>query len=60
MPALIADLDPDARDLEGYLFPETYALPRGTQRGGGGGADGGRLQERADAGDARRRDRVPA
>jgi UPF0755 protein len=27
---LIADLDPDARDLEGYLFPETYALPRGT------------------------------
>jgi peptidoglycan lytic transglycosylase G len=30
---LIADLDPDARDLEGYLFPETYALPRrGTAR----------------------------
>jgi UPF0755 protein len=28
--ALIADLDPAARDLEGYLFPETYALPRGT------------------------------
>jgi UPF0755 protein len=27
---LIADLDPAARDLEGYLFPETYALPRGT------------------------------
>jgi UPF0755 protein len=27
---LIADLDPGARDLEGYLFPETYALPRGT------------------------------
>jgi UPF0755 protein len=26
--ALIADLDPAARDLEGYLFPETYALPR--------------------------------
>jgi len=24
----IADLDPAARDLEGYLFPETYALPR--------------------------------
>ena len=24
----IADLDADARDLEGYLFPETYALPR--------------------------------
>ncbi|HEX4915992.1 MAG TPA: endolytic transglycosylase MltG [Vicinamibacterales bacterium] len=28
--ALIHDLDPSARDLEGYLFPETYALPRGT------------------------------
>jgi UPF0755 protein len=24
----IRDLDPDATDLEGYLFPETYALPR--------------------------------
>src|SRR5205085_5400572 len=27
--SLIADLDPDAHDLEGYLFPETYTLPRG-------------------------------
>ena len=26
---LVEDLDPDATDLEGYLFPETYALPRG-------------------------------
>ena len=26
--ALIAALDPDAPDLEGYLFPDTYALPR--------------------------------
>ncbi len=26
--SLIADLDPQARDLEGYLFPETYTLPR--------------------------------
>ena len=25
----IRDLDPDAPDLEGYLFPETYAIPRG-------------------------------
>jgi len=25
---LIADLDPRARDLEGYLFPDTYNLPR--------------------------------
>ena len=28
--SLIQDLDPVAPDLEGYLFPETYALPRGT------------------------------
>jgi UPF0755 protein len=27
--SLINDLDPDASDLEGYLFPSTYALPRG-------------------------------
>jgi UPF0755 protein len=27
-PAAIRDLDPAARDLEGYLFPDTYALPR--------------------------------
>jgi UPF0755 protein len=26
--SLVSDLDPDARDLEGYLFPDTYALPR--------------------------------
>jgi len=26
--ALISDLDPDAADLEGYLFPDTYSLPR--------------------------------
>jgi len=26
----IRDLDPDAADLEGYLFPETYPVPRGT------------------------------
>lgn len=28
--SLIADLDPAAKDLEGYLFPETYSLPRNT------------------------------
>ena len=28
--SIIRDLDPEAPDLEGYLFPETYALPRGT------------------------------
>jgi UPF0755 protein len=27
-PALIHALDPEAKDLEGYLFPETYALSR--------------------------------
>jgi UPF0755 protein len=29
-PRLIADLDPDAPDLEGYLFPETYTFASGT------------------------------
>jgi UPF0755 protein len=29
--SLIADLDDEAQDLEGYLFPETYALARGTR-----------------------------
>ena len=29
-PAPIADLDPDAADLEGYLFPETYSFAHGT------------------------------
>jgi UPF0755 protein len=27
---LVADLDPEAFDLEGYLFPDTYSFPRGT------------------------------
>jgi UPF0755 protein len=29
-PDLIADLDPAAETLEGYLFPDTYAFARGT------------------------------
>lgn len=32
--SLISDLDPDAANLEGYLFPATYSLPRRS------GADG--------------------
>jgi UPF0755 protein len=31
--SLIRDLDPEATDLEGYLFPETYAMPRDTPGG---------------------------
>lgn len=27
-PQLVADLDPEAQDLEGYLFPETYSFAR--------------------------------
>ena len=30
--AAVKELDPEATDLEGYLFPETYALPRGVRR----------------------------
>jgi UPF0755 protein len=26
--SLVKTMDPDARDLEGYLFPDTYGLPR--------------------------------
>jgi UPF0755 protein len=26
--ALVSAIDPDAKDLEGYLFPDTYKLPR--------------------------------
>jgi UPF0755 protein len=32
-PALVRDLDPLATDLEGYLFPDTYDLPTGANRG---------------------------
>ncbi|MDH7513316.1 MAG: endolytic transglycosylase MltG [Clostridiales bacterium] len=28
-PAAIAPFDPEATDLEGYLFPETYSFPKG-------------------------------
>jgi len=29
-PRLIADIDPEATNLEGYLFPDTYAFAKGT------------------------------
>ena len=29
-PARVADLDPEAEDLEGYLFPDTYSFAKGT------------------------------
>lgn len=32
--ALITDVDPDAASLEGYLFPDTYTLPRHTDAAG--------------------------
>ena len=32
-PGRIADLDPSARHLEGYLFPDTYRFARGTGEG---------------------------
>jgi len=31
--SLVADFDPAAKDLEGYLFPETYTVPRGIPAG---------------------------
>ena len=33
-PSLISDLDPEARDLEGYLFPDTYSFPPETDARG--------------------------
>jgi len=32
--SLVAEFDPDAQTLEGYLFPSTYALPRRTGAAG--------------------------
>jgi len=31
---LVAEIDPDAASLEGYLFPDTYTLPRHTDAAG--------------------------
>ncbi len=49
---LIADLDPAAPDLEGYLFPETYSLPRNTPAAAVVEQMVAGLQECAVAGDA--------
>ena len=43
--ALVQTLDPAARDLEGYLFPETYPLSRHTAGPEAGGADGRTIRE---------------
>lgn len=32
-PSLIRDIDPQAGDLEGYLFPDTYLVPKDIQAG---------------------------
>ena len=44
-PSAIRALDPDARDLEGYLFPETYTLRRTTPAADLVRADGRALPE---------------
>ena len=46
IPSPITALDPAARDLEGYLFPETYPLPRAHRRGAARPADGGPVRAR--------------
>ena len=38
--ALIADLDPAAKNLEGYLFPDTYRFPRQPDTQPDAGRDG--------------------
>ena len=48
--SLVRDLDPLATDLEGYLFPDTYLVPRHTPAAGAGGADGARIPRRLHAG----------
>ena len=48
--SLIRDLDPLATDLEGYLFPDTYPVPRHTPAPALVGADGARIPRRVHAG----------
>jgi len=47
-PAVIADIDPQASDLEGYLFPETYRFSRQTAAAGMVAAMIARFREVAD------------
>jgi UPF0755 protein len=44
-PAPVRDLDPEAPDLEGYLFPDTYAFPRGVSATEVAAAMTGQLRE---------------
>ncbi len=55
--SLIGDLDPDARDLEGYLFPNTYDVPPGARPEEIAGMLVGRLR---DAWEGERGDRAAA
>ena len=58
--ARFTTLDPAAQDLEGYLFPETYALPRNTDAPKLVRPDGRPLRACVHAGTARRGRRAPA
>ncbi|MGZ5515261.1 MAG: endolytic transglycosylase MltG [Candidatus Aminicenantales bacterium] len=53
-PGLIADLDPRAKDLEGYLFPNTYNMPRKAPEAELVGAMVAEFREIFDAGRRRR------
>ena len=48
--SLVRDLDADARDLEGYLFPDTYSLSHRTDAGAPRPDHGRPLRESVDAG----------
>ncbi len=50
--SLVQDIDPSARDLEGYLFPATYALSRRAGAPRARADDGGAVPRRLHAGPA--------
>ncbi len=47
--SIVSDLDPIAKDLEGYLFPSTYNVPRKTDRRPTRPIDGREIQDRTDS-----------